>query len=370
MGVAPGTGGIVGTFPHPTTAADITPAWLNEHCDLGATVGAVRAETIGEGVGLMAALARLHLDYTDGDGPPTVIAKLPATLEQPAQVAAMFGFYEREVSFYREAAASIDNVANAHFAAIDDSGARFVIVMDDLSHCRAPDQVAGCSPADAEAVVDAAADLHARFWANEALEGLTWLPRADNERYLGAIPSYLGLEAQFVAGRYQQLSEVGRRVADRLAATAERNMRDDSRRAELTLVHYDLRLDNMLFDDHATAGSPPVYVLDWQISAKSLGAFDVAYFLGWSMTDEVRRIMTEPLMRRYHARLEANGVEGYPYQRFEDDVRRSMLGVAFMGTYASVAVPVANERGEQLVDAYVFRTYRALEEMGSQEFLV
>lgn len=359
----------MGASVHPTTAADITAAWLNQHCDLGGTVSSVRAETIGEGVGLMAALARLHLDYTDGGGPATVIAKLPAALEQSAQVAASFGFYEREVNFYREAAATIDNVANAYFADIDDSGASFVIVMDDLSHCRAPDQLEGCTPQDAEAVLDAAADLHARFWANEALDGLTWLPRVDNPRYLGAIPGYMALQPQFETTRYQQLSDVGRHVADRMAQSAERMMLDFSDRTELTMAHYDLRLDNLLFHDDPPAGAPNVYVLDWQISVKTLGAFDVAYFLGWSMTDEVRREMTEPLMRRYHARLEANGVTGYPYQRFEDDVRRSMIGVAFMASYASVAVPVANERGEQLVDAYVFRTFRALEEMGSQEFV-
>ncbi|MFN6119595.1 MAG: phosphotransferase [Actinomycetes bacterium] len=358
------------TVQHPDVATAITPAWINEHCRLGGTVVAVEAETIGEGVGLMAALARLRLTYADGEtGPASVIAKLPAAIEQSRQVATMFGFYEREVSFYREAAPTIDNVANAHFADIDDTGSSFVIVMDDLSHCRTPDQVAGCSPQDAAAIIDAAADLHARYWANEALDGLTWLPRVDNERYIGAIPSYVGMRPAFEAGRYQQLSEVGRRVADRIAESSERMMLDFADRPELTMAHYDLRLDNILFHDDAPAGRPPVYILDWQLSVKTLGAFDVAYFLGWSMTDEVRRQLTEPLMRRYHDRLTGNGVTGYSYQRFEDDVRRSMIGVAFMGAYASVAVPVANERGEQLVDAYVFRSFRALEEMDAQEFV-
>ena len=44
-----------------------------------------------------------------------------------------------------------------------------------------------------------------------------------------------------------------------------------------TFLHGDLRLDQLFFA--VSADDPPVTVLDWQITAKGRGAYDVGYFL-------------------------------------------------------------------------------------------
>ena len=65
----------------PNQATDISADWLNEQLgDEFGTVQAVRCEHIGEGVGILGEVARLHLDYADGQsGPASVIAKCPAS---------------------------------------------------------------------------------------------------------------------------------------------------------------------------------------------------------------------------------------------------------------------------------------------------
>ena len=134
---------------YPCTPAEVTPDWLNRHCDLGGTVATVRPHTIGEGVGMIAQLGRLHLTYSSGHGPATVVVKLPSAIPEMVELAQLYGFYEREVSFYREAASQLDNVARVHHASMVDGGHPFVIVMEDLASHRMVDQLVGCSPEDA-----------------------------------------------------------------------------------------------------------------------------------------------------------------------------------------------------------------------------
>ena len=130
-----------------------------------------------------------------------------------------------------------------------------------------------------------------------------------------------------------------------------------------TLAHFDLRLDNLMFSPET------VYLLDWQLSIRAIGAVDVAYFLGWSMQDDQRLSMTEELIGRYHARLVDRGITGYSLHQCEDHVRRSMLGVAMIAAYGSVAVPASNERGQALLDAMATRVFSAVDDMNSAEFM-
>ena len=125
----------------------------------------------------------------------------------------------------------------------------------------------------------------------------------------------------------------------------------------------DLRLDNLMFD------ADRVYLLDWQLSIQSIGAVDVAYFLGWSMQNDQRRATAEELIGRYHARSVEHGIAGYSLAQCEDHVRRSMLGVAMIAAYGSVAVPATNERGQALLDAMVDQTFSAVDDMNSGEFM-
>ena len=114
----------------PDSPADITAAWLSEA--LGTTVTEVSATNLGEGVGVMAEVTRLTVTYADeGAGPATLIAKTASPAEANRETATTFGFYTREVAFYREVAHRMKlRVPTCHFVDADPSGVPFVLLLD------------------------------------------------------------------------------------------------------------------------------------------------------------------------------------------------------------------------------------------------
>jgi aminoglycoside phosphotransferase (APT) family kinase protein len=211
--------------------------------------------------------------------------------------------------------------------------------------------------------MDAAAALHTRFWQNDALASLTWLPAADNPLYREAEPQYQEHFPAFVEKYGDTISPGAMRVAEDLRTRIVKLQILAASEETQTLAHFDLRLDNLMFSPEQ------VYFLDWQLSVRAIGAVDVAYFIGWSMQNDLRRELTEELIARYHAQLLEAGVKEYSLAECEDHVRRSMLGVAMIAAYGAVAVPATNERGQQLLDAMVDRVFSAVDDLGSGEFL-
>jgi hypothetical protein len=117
-----------------------------------------------------------------------------------------------------------------------------------------------------------------------------------------------------------------------------------------TLVHNDCRLDNLFF---RPSGEPVLF--DWQLCGYTRGTQDVAYLLSGSLDSALLAAHWESLLRRYHARLEANGVVDYPWEQCLFHYRQSLLytlapGVAMLG---AMAIP-NDERG--LADTLVMRT--------------
>ena len=352
---------------YPASPDDITPQWLNDNCQLGGLVSRVTSTTIGEGVGMLGVLGRLSLEYSEGSGPASVIAKLASPYEPVLDLVEMFGFYEREINFYRHATGDVTNIPRSHYADVSASGRGFALILEDLSHCRVPDQVTGCSATDATTVMVELAKLHAHHWHIDRNPTFAWLSKGNEGKYREGEAQYAMVYEPFLAVYGDRLSSHGRRVAD-LCRTKTMQMADTAIATRpLTLTHMDLRLDNVLFNDGATAGISPVYFIDWQLCVQGVGALDVAYFIAWSMDDETRRANTQSLMHTYHRALHDAGVTGYSYAEFEDDVRRSLLLVAMMASFGAIAVPASNQRGLDLIEALVMRTYLTVDDMRAYE---
>src|SRR5690349_22409207 len=97
-----------GILEIPKSPDALSPEWLTEALQSGgagsARVASFDYEPIAAGVGFLGKLGRLRLRYAeDGKGlPATLVVKQPTQDEKSRQLAKMFRFYEREVSFYRE----------------------------------------------------------------------------------------------------------------------------------------------------------------------------------------------------------------------------------------------------------------------------
>jgi hypothetical protein len=362
------------TAAFPTTVDALTPSWLTmalrEQAGLGdASVTAVRAEPIGQGVGILCQLARLHLTYDDSnvEAPATVIAKIPTLEPQTRQMVALFQFYEREVRFYRELAPRVSlPVARCYYAAHDPGSNDFVLLIEDLGDARIGDQLESCSIEDAERVIDELARLHAAWWNAPELEALDWVPDANSEvnrsglmLYPMAWPMWKERFGEAVSERVIRAGEaLGARypeILDRLVAGPR------------TLCHGDCRLDNLFFATDPT--HPALRAIDWQIAIRGVGTYDVGYFMTQSLSVDTRRAHEMALLRRYHAALVAGGVTDYGFDQLLEDYRWTALFCFAYPVMGGGLGNLSNERGMALGAAMTARSAAAIEDWKADELL-
>jgi thiamine kinase-like enzyme len=155
-----------------------------------------------------------------------------------------------------------------------------------------------------------------------------------------AVPTFVARYGDLVPG---PTVDWLRRFAPTLAAWAEVEAAH-----QLTVVHADYRLDNLVFGADGT-----VTILDWQTALVGQGAMDLASFLATSLTVDHRRAWEDELIGRYAAEVGAAA----------DDVRervRSHL-LWWMALYANnlSQIEPGDERGRSLFEQMVVGTYTA-----------
>jgi hypothetical protein len=342
----------IATPPVARTIDELTPDWLTSTLrDAGrltqGRVVEVDAQPIG--TGQMSRVLRLTPTYEDTSegGPSSLIVKLAS--EDPGARAAgnAMGFYEAEVRFYRDIAARVNAATpECHAATIDLVDGTFTLLLADRMDLRVGDMVAGGTPDEADLVLAELTKLQAPTWNDPTLSASEWLSpirwRAFSETFPSALQPFL--------------DRFGNALTDDEIAVCERIMPQavswlDAWAAPIVVQHGDYRLDNMLFDDL----SPSVTVFDWQTARVGPPLVDAGFYLGGCLAIEDRRKHENDLLRDYHQRLSAAGVDGYSW----DDCRRDYARYAaygllgFVGTFTHVEV---TPRGEDLY-LTAFRRY-------------
>ncbi|MFM7535628.1 MAG: phosphotransferase [Acidimicrobiales bacterium] len=347
----------------PLSADEVSPAWLASV--LGVPVESCSVADLGEGAGVLAKVLRVDVVHNGPAELPTAfVLKLVSPYEVQREVSRTYGFYEREVRFYRDLAGSLPvRVPAAYHAEVAPSGEPFALLIELVADARIPDQVVGVAIADAERTVDALAGLHARFWNAPALGVLDWVP-AMNVPHYRAAGDHIGMvlpmfrdafdgrvPSAVVAAMERLQPRWADYLDDRVAATADRT----------TVIHYDPRADNLLFDS-----DDRLCLIDWQMMARYAGAFDVAYACAQNLTVEDRRAHEGHLLRRYHGRLVDAGID-VGLGAIEDDYRASMLQLC-AGMVVAASFDPGNERGRSLLDAMTIRSFTAADDLGAGEF--
>jgi hypothetical protein len=344
----------------PVDPLSVTPAWLSEV--LGADVRECELEQIGIGVGLLGRLYRAHLDGGPGV-PTTVVVKLP-TLDITARtnLCEDLEMYLREVRFYEEIGVSNPlRPAHHYFAAFDEATHDFVLVLEDLGRLRVADQLVGCSVDDAATVIDAIADHHAHWWDNDRLASLPWLMNYKSPPFVAAITdNYRAAWPKLLDRVGSDLSPAARDFGERFLSMIPWFLERISRPPH-TFVHGDLRLDQLFFA--VSVDDPPVTALDWQLSARGLGAYDLSYFLSQSLTTDMRRSCEEALLDRYIERLARHGID-YPRDQLRQDYRLTMAWCFIYPVMAEGRIEVVNDRQQQLHHVMLHRAVAAVEDHG------
>jgi hypothetical protein len=343
----------------PRSPEEITPEWLTMALQsrgaIKANVTSHRIEPIGAGAGFLGQLARVHfeLDRSETGAPCSAIVKLPTLDPGGREICRLFEFYEREIGFYEHVASSCNvRVPRAYYTAMDVAADDFLLLLEDLTDVRVGDEVAGCSAAEAELVVRNIAAFHARWWESPLLDKLDWMPDVNAPVQKSAVPAYA--QAALSPG----MLEIGAQMKDHVGT-----LLDQLAPPPRTVLHGDWRLDNIFFGDGTIAA------IDWQISTKGRGAFDIGYFLSSCVEPDVRRAKEQGLVRLWHEIASDGGKGGYSFDDAWTDYRRSVL---FCNVYTVIGIgslDAANERGMALFHAWLRRRSAAIEELNAGELM-
>jgi hypothetical protein len=356
----------------PISIDELDAAWLTEalgsRLPEGVSVRSFAAETIGTGIGLMGLLYRLTVEYDDDQdsvAPATVIVKLPVLIDATRQVAVAYRLYEKEVAFYRHLAAETPlRTPEVYFAAHDLEHDDFVLVMQDVGHLRAADQIAGCERNDALAAVAALARHHGAFWNDPRLisDELAWLPfGSDAPIPEGVVQGFATYWEPFVEFIGDDLTPDIKAVGEWLPGVA-RDLLSVPDGHAMTVSHGDYRLDNLFFDD-----AREVTALDWQITTKTVGGYDFAYFVSQSLSADDRRRYLDELVATYLGTLADAGID-YPEDQFWLDVRRTLL-FCLVYPVQVMALDLTDPRAAALVREMSQRASTAIIEMGALELV-
>lgn len=359
------------TFEQVVRVEAIDPAWLTEALTAAGALSRARVVTAERevcGTGQLADSYRFSLSYDrDAAGPATVVGKFPSDEATSRAFGQRSGYYRNEIRFYEEIAPGLDRgglaLPTPLHAALAANETDFVLLMRDMSPARTVDQLVGCTADEAAAAVEQVAALHAATWHDAELAATGWLQ--------GTAASFAGVTDNFPTTTGTFRETFGDLVPQSDVDTAaELNDHLEAWKTVFTepqcLWHSDLRADNLLFDAHG--GRLPVALLDWQGVGYGRGTIDLAYFLGTSLTTEVRREEERSLVALYHRSLVAHGVSGYGGEQCWDDYRLAALHGLQVGVFGLGAVK-RSARGDEMWRVWIERCAHHVRDLDSYAVL-
>lgn len=340
------------TAPNPPVAStpeELTAAWVEaalRHGGIDARVDAV-TEVRPVGTGQMASCYRISLEGSPAT-PASIVAKVNAPDANPMAA----NGYRTELRFYSLVAPhAVGRLARAHYAAMADDGAQFVLLLEDLAPAVQGDQIAGCDDADVRAALVNLADLHGSLWEHPVLD--EFAPPSDHalagdDGFAGFM--HLGTE-QFVEWYADRLSADDVDVLRSFAASVRGFRRN--RVAPRTILHGDYRLDNLLY----RRDTGECVIVDWQTAGAGAAGHDLAYCITTALEAEPRRAAEDSLLAAYGARLRERGVERDDATLREDYVFGVGHGIVITVLGAYTAVRTA--RGDDMFVAMARRVCAA-----------
>lgn len=341
-------------------AVGLDPGWI---AGALAVEGAPRPTVAVEGfigTGQMSRNVRCSVTWPDGDGPSSVIVKVPSADPATRTVAFALQLYQTECEFYRSVAPEVDvSVPRVLATHLDPAAGDFALVLEDLRGSEPGDHFAEARDDHLALALEQAAALHAPAWGDTGRPAFAFLHRdpevlvASTQMTVDALlptvfdrlgdgldPEVVGLLERFapLAGRWRQ------RQGD-----------------PVTVVHGDLRPDNLLYGVDPSA--PAIAVVDWQTASLGLGATDVAYLVGGALEPDRRRRVEDDLVATYREHLERRGV-AYSEERCRADMALGALHGVLVAITATTTAE-QTERGDALFTLMLDRHGRHALDLGS-----
>ncbi len=328
-----------------------------------------------------------------------MVLKIP-TASKNRIIGQTMGLYEKEIRFYRDLQPGLNIRTPRHyFSALDvaddpdvilerlrgmnrlpiwlirgivalanrlvsGNPRRYALLIEDLSGWRMGDQTVGCSDEDFRNIITTMARLHAQFWGSESLDAMSWIaPYAVTSkimqmRFLQGVERYLSNEGASLTPARRGLIGWLRKNGIALTETFGEE--------PATLLHGDVRLDNICFDD--AAGE--VVLFDWQTMLAGPGASDLAYFISATLPAQADESQVDELIDLYHGELAQHGVDVLRDRlRWQYEVGMlTMLHRVLPTTYPN-QMELDAGRGLPLLQAWIARIYSRLEHVDYEGIL-
>lgn len=352
----------------PQTPSSITSDWLTRalRCTgvlTDAKVVGIHVAPIAAGSGFVGQTARLRIDYDQQTvgAPATVFAKLSSANPTVRQQLRQVGLYATESGFYRDIAPLPDcplTLPRPYLSLYNEETGECLLLLEDLGHAEFGDNLAGCSSADAQLVVEKLGSLHAHYWEAPILKQLPWLRSLGDEAAV-RIGLYRSMLPRFEKRCSDILTPVMRESARRFAELLPRYIAQQTSRPQ-TFTHGDFRADNFAFT--SWSGGRRLTVFDWQVSRCASGPRDLAYFLSGSLPVEQRRATERSLLSLYHETLVANGVSGYDAGDLMRDVQAGLGAPLTTWVIAGGMLDFSSQRGASLFGEVCARLSAMLED--------
>ena len=340
--------------------------WLSAQLNL--EVEALDIEPLGVPQGFVSNTMRLKPRGASGALPPSLILKIDSDDPVGRDLADRLHSFQREVGFYRALAPQLEPLVPHVYATgngISDEG-RWLL-LEDLSAMAVGNQVRGINAMACGQVLEAMAGVHARFWTSTALLNHDWL--ADHQFWFKGSRDTLSAFHRSFLDDYELRVEPEALKA--IAWVIEHSQAIDAAIAQrpFTLVHGDLRVENVLFARNATQRD--VVLLDWGTPTRSMAAMDLAFFIGGSVPMPARRGRLHDLCRQWHQSLQTHGVTNYSVSDAWADLQlaalRCLSSVLFLHNWQMD--PNISSRAMLLDDEWIERCCALVVEVNALERL-
>jgi aminoglycoside/choline kinase family phosphotransferase len=307
-------------------------------------------------------MARLTLTYDkkDPEFPNTMIVKMPTTFRTALAVALQYNLYEREIRFYTEIAPkSPIRVPGLIYHDFEIESKKSILILEDCSCYTLIDQIKGLNLEQTKLAINSIADFHSKWWDSPDLYSFDWIPKPRDDVSNMLVKTYqndwdISIKSEEFRGFLPEGSQkVGEKIHKNYSWLV-----NDIPDENLTIVHFDYRVDNLFFD--MEDNEKPLIVFDWGAAAVSGGILDVAYLLAQSIPIDLRRQIETNMVKYYLKRLERNGISTLDFDNAWDFYLRSLMCYAYIPVLGYAQLDRSDPRARKLFEVITKRQFTAI----------
>jgi len=308
-------------------------------------------------------IARFKLVYDkECDAPKSIVVKVQPDQEPFKSVEQLYLAFEREVYFYDKVAPKLPNsfeLARCYFACYNTKSHPGILVLEDMSHLEAGDQIQGLTYRQIESATRRIASLHATFW-DERLAELSWLCER-NYMMIDRYSEFFGLFKEKYQNRIDQESLL---IGELIAQSLQKLLALAASRPQ-SLVHCDLRADNLRFGK-----GDELVIFDWQLITKALPGFDLGRLLGencdLTMDEQISLVEVWHQTLSFFAK---DYIKGYSKDDALFDYKLGLALATHVPVINAATLKDANPRTQKLVDLMAFRFFKCAKAMKLGDFV-